>query len=243
MKFRATPLRIAVFLTIVFLPLFISCSLAYATADGAIQQEFATVDGKQFLQNLYNSVSGWGDYSCQSDLQTFKPDKVVKSRCKFFYKKLNQVRVEVVGGGYRNGTTIVKEPNGSVRAHGGLMLGGIKMNLDPDSRMLILPNGFNAIKIDFVELLADLKEKVNSGYSCLVSQAPATVTDLNEKVYLLDIYTPPKSGKELYARVFVTADERFPVRWEIYTGGQLFSSAEFKNLITNTGLGDDMFHL
>src|ERR1700736_5738145 len=75
--------------------------------------ETDTKDGSDLLQSLYNNTRKWSDYSCESALELYRPNKVTHSGCRFFYKQ-NQVRVEVMGGGFRDGSVLVKEKDGKV---------------------------------------------------------------------------------------------------------------------------------
>src|SRR6516162_7432919 len=95
-------------------------ALSYPSAAWATLQEpgnYVTKDGSEFFQKLCDAVCNWNDYSCQSELDTFKADKTVHSRCKFYYKKGHQVRIEITGSGFRSGTVIVRQTDGSITVH------------------------------------------------------------------------------------------------------------------------------
>ena len=215
---------------------------AFAASDSPDLSSLPKDDGKQFLQDLTRSISSWNDYSVRIDVQTFKGDKPVKSDCKFFYKKLDKVRIEVIGGGYRNGTVIVKQ-NGVVRSHGGMLLGGMKMDLDPDSRMLMLPNGLNCMKCDYGELLSPITSKVSQGSSCTVTTNPTHVDGVPASVQVLEVQDSPGTNGNLYARVYVLPGQMVPLRWELFNKNKLFSVADFKNPTINPGLDEHMFHI
>jgi outer membrane lipoprotein-sorting protein len=196
-------------------------------------------DGSQFLRDLYNYIATLSDYSCRIDVRTYKPQKTVDTDCKFFYKKLNQVRIEAIGGGYRNGSVVVKFQDGTVAGRGGMLLGEMKLNLDTDSRMLILPNGLNCTKCDYLELLEVVKEKLGEGYTCTLATAPGAGSTAN----ILEIDAPTASGGNPYAKITVSNIDRVPSRWELYDSGKLFSIAEFKNIKINAGLSPNLFHI
>jgi outer membrane lipoprotein-sorting protein len=212
----------------------VSIFAAYANAgEGAVN----VTDGSQFFRDLCDYIGSLSDYSCRIDVRTFKPQKTVDSDCKFFYKKLNQVRIEAIGGGYRNGSVIVKHEDGTVAGHGGLLLGEMKLQLDADSRLLILPNGLNCTKCDYLELLEMIKEKLGEGYRCTLA------TNASDGASILDISASSASGGNLYAKIIVSSIDHVPSRWELYNSGKLFSIAEFKNIKINTGLSPNLFHI
>lgn len=213
-----------------------------ANAAIAEQSTGATKDGSEFLQKLCDSACNWNDYSCQTDLETFKSDKPSHSGCRFFYKK-GRVRIEIMGSGFRSGSVVVKQKDGSVRVRSGPLLGGLAMNLDPDSRMLILPSGLNATKSDIPDLLVSLREQLSRGYTCRVTIGPVQKSDIPGMVFVLEIFEPNASSTTPYKRIFVAADNKLPVRWETYRDGRLFCSASFSNMRTNQGLQDDLFKL
>lgn len=199
-------------------------------------------EGADLVKTLEATVRKWRDYSCENELWTYKPDRMTKSGCKFFYKD-NQVRVQVVGGGFRDGTLLVKSKDGKIRVQGGIFMGFMKMNLDPDSRMLILPNGMNVIRTDLPNVFRDFTDELSHGFKCRMTTTPVLVDELSEKVYVLDEYEPDASKQMLRRRLFLEVEKKMPVRVDLYKGGKRVSSAWFKNLTPNAGLTDDLFKL
>lgn len=197
-------------------------------------------DGTELLNSLLNTVSKWNDYCCESELTMYEHEKTVESGCKMFYKS-SQLRIEVIGGGFRNGTIVVRKKDGSVRAQGGIALAHFKMNLAPDSRMLILPNGTNASKGDFPTLFTEIMEEVaHGGYKCRVSTGSINDT-VAGSVVIMDIIQPGDGAKQ--RRIFLDANHKLPVRIDLYKLGNRLSTVRFKNLQINTGLQDELFSL
>src|SRR5262249_8679473 len=149
-------------------------------------------DGSEFVNTLAAAVSKWHDYSCDTNLVNCYPSKVTRSGGKFYYKD-GQVRVEVKGGGYRDGSVVARCKDGSVFAKGGLALGFIKIKLDPDSRMLVLPDGDNVVKSALPDIMSEMKEQLAKGYTCRVSTKPAPAQGLDNPVYMVEEYEPAKS--------------------------------------------------
>lgn len=196
-------------------------------------------DGKAELLRLCNVSSTWTDYSCFTEMHNFKPDKVTISSSRFFYKKGPVVRLEVVGGGFRDGSVIVRSQDGKITARGGGLMGAIKMNLDPDSRMLILPSGVNVTRADFPELFLVWKDKIAQGCNCRLS-ASITHPEFPKKVQLMEL-TDPKNT--LLYRIYLSADEHLPLRWDSYRADGGKTQTWFKNLKLNPGLSDDLFKM
>jgi outer membrane lipoprotein-sorting protein len=116
------------------------------------------------------------------------------------------------------------------------------MNLDPDSRMLMAPNGINVMNADLESLLADATTKAKKGQAKLVDAHSFQPKDLPEKVDVVELLAPGSSN-QLLERVFVRTDNKLPAAWELYRDGKLFSRAKFSNLKTNQGLNDDLFKM
>jgi outer membrane lipoprotein-sorting protein len=199
-------------------------------------------DGAEFLSAMDRAAGQWNSYTCESHLEIFKTDKTSKSGCKVFYKD-KQMRIEVVGGGYRDGSVVVRRRDGTIRAKGGWMLGGIEMNLDPDSRMLVLQNGTNVMRTNLPDLVTEFKEMLRRGCTSRVSALPVQDQSGETKVYVLEIYEPAHSPANLTRRVFVDSNLKIPLRIDAYVNGKLASSASFKNMNRNAGLSDDLFQL
>lgn len=203
----------------------------------------ATGDGTEFWQGVYRAIKQWNDCVCDSQLETYKPQKTVISAGKIYYKKENRLRLEVKGGGYRDGSLIVRQADGKVRGQGGMLMAFVKMDLDPDSRMLKLPNGLNAARSDLPSLASELTGRLSRGYSCRVTPGPVASEGMDKRLYVLEVFSPDANGGGLSDRIYVEPAGRVPIRWDLYRGGKKFSSAYFNNVRLNSGLSDDLFVL
>ena len=198
-------------------------------------------DGTQFIHKLAEQAAGWNDYTCITEMHNFKPDKTTISSSRFYYRKGPEIRIEVMGGGFRDGSVILKKKDGSIKGRGGTWMGGIQMNLDPDSRMLILPSGINASKADFPELFVGIKEDIGRGFTCKVSPAPISEPTIPaEKVFVMEV---ADKDQQLAKRIFLGGEDKVPVRWDSYKGGKLVTQTWFKNVKINGGISDDKFQI
>jgi outer membrane lipoprotein-sorting protein len=221
--------------------LLVLCALSVdhsCNSAGLSRLAMAQPDGKQFIEGVADKVSALNDYICQTEVHSFATGKDVKSSCKFYYKNGGEVRIEVTGGGFRDGTVIVRTKNGIVRAHGGGLMGGLKMNLDPDSRMLIMANGVNVTRSGFPEVFGELRKTISSGYSATISKQQAASGD--PESYMVQILD---DKGVLVNRIFVDAQTKMPLQLECFRDGKPLTIARFTGLRTNVGLPEETFQM
>ncbi len=204
---------------------------------------YTSRDGAEFWQSLSNSIKQWKDYTCDSELESYSSKQRAHYRAKTHYKKDNQFRLEITSAGYKNGSVLVRTNSGKVRAQGGLMLAYIKMDLEPNSRMLILPNGRNAAQSDLPTLVDELAQRIARGHKCNMSATPVIEPGLDKKVIIVDILKPDASGDVLSDRIFLDPGSHIPMRWDLFDNGKKISAAWFKNVRINAGLDDELFQL
>ena len=198
-------------------------------------------DGSSFLLPICNEILGWHDYSCETELLIYHPEKTTKSGCRLFYKD-HQIRVEVIGGGYRNGSVLVRDHDGHTVVQGGPMLGHMKTTVDPDSRVLILPNGTNVTKSDLPDVMSEMKERLTHGWPCKMSDKPVIDPETGQSVYVVVLFEPGKTSIPS-REFFVDAEKKIPVRIDLYKDEKRISTARFKDMRVNVGLSDSLFHL
>ncbi len=119
--------------------------------------ERATNDGGKLTDEIYKSISDLKDYKFESVLYMCQPTLKESGAGTYFFKRPNLVRLQIKSHGLKDGTVVVRQPDGRIRVAGGPKLRFLKMNLDDDSRILQAPNGFNVIKSDFATLFAQVK--------------------------------------------------------------------------------------
>ena len=119
------------------------------------------------------------------------------------------------------------------------MLKFIKMNLEPNSRMLILPNGYNVTKTDFQSLFTNLRRRLHSGSVAKVTTESVFCYKWSDKVRIVDI----TKGNKLTDRILVSSKHTIPIEWDNYKNGKLISISLFKNFKKNVGLSDKLFKL
>ena len=195
--------------------------------------------GKNIIEQSYSRVSSLNDYVFDSELKALSKGKLSDNGGKFYYKKTNRLRIEVKSKGRNNGAVVVKKDDGTIRGAGGGILKFIKMNLEPNSRMLILPNGLNVVQSDYKSLIANLRGKLNSGHVATVTAGSVSLYNWSGPVKVVDV----KKGNILTDRIFVSAATNVPVEWNIYSNGRLVSIAYFKNFKSNIGLNDNLFNI
>lgn len=196
-------------------------------------------EGKGDLDKMYARIKALNDYIFESNLTACKNNSISRNNGRFFFKKQSRLRVEVLSGSRNKGAIVVKQENGNIRGCGGGALKFIKMNLEKDSRMLMLPNGLNVVESDFATLISHLKARVNHGASVKITSQTLTPYKWCGPVKIIEA----RQGNVLTDRILISTGMNIPVEWDIYQGGKLASIAVFKNFKPNAGLEDNLFEL
>lgn len=195
--------------------------------------------GKPYLENVYRQILKYNDYIFVSSLTAQKKGKAVKNGGKFYYKKNNLVRIEVHSKGRNNGAVVVRRKDGVIRGAGGGMLKFMKMNLQHNSRMLVLPNGYNVVDSDYKSLVNGVRTKLKRGSVAKVTAKSVPCYKWSGSVKVVDI----KKGAQLTDRILVNTSQSVPVEWNTYKNGKLSSITLFKNFKPNKGLPDKLFKM
>src|SRR5262249_5565273 len=149
------------------------------------------------------------------------------------------IRIEDTEPGMKNGSIVVKQADGKIRGQGGPKMFGLKMTINPDSRMLFTPNGFNILESDFASLYSHIKELRSSGHKVFVSSTPVN-TSTAGRAEIMEIVRPDSGVVE---RVYVNPQTKTPVEWDIFREGRLFSTLRISNFKDEVTLSDDLFQL
>lgn len=196
-------------------------------------------DGGPFLDNLYNTSNKLDTYSFHSTLQTYKDKKPKLNDGNVFFRKQHCIRIEVTEPGMKNGSIVVKQPDGIIKGQGGPKMFGFKMTINPDSRMLFTYNGFNILESDFASLYSHIKDLRSSGAKVFVSPTPVSTSCVG-RADIMEI-VKPESG--VVERVYVNPQTKIPVEWDIFREGRLFSTLRISNFKDELTLSDDLFQL
>jgi outer membrane lipoprotein-sorting protein len=212
------------------------------SADDSLAQK-VTGDGKKLVELAYKIASDLRDYKFESVLYMCKPKPHQSGAGTYFFKRPNLVKLEIKSFGIKDGTVVVRQPDGRIRVVGGPKLRFLKMNLDEDSRMLQTPNGFNVIKSDFASLLAGVNAALASGSKAKATPAPVLLDRLKQNVSIVELIKPDKGEEKLTDRIFIDPQTYTPVEWDIFRNGDRYSVTLFENFNANIGLQDDQFQL
>ncbi len=217
----------------------VQCGIADINVDSQ-----STVDGGQMVGKLLDKVQGLTDYQYDCSQVSWRTGKPKEAAAKFYFKKPGMVRIEVVSQDFRNGSIIVRQADGIIKAAGGGLLHAMQMTLDENSRMLRLPNGTSAVKSDFASLISGLQSKLANGAVCKVTKAPVSATTLHgdDSVVVIDVFEGPDKNVRT-ERLLVNPHSFIPVEWAYFNNGKILSTVAFKNLVTNKGVSDSTFKL
>ncbi len=234
---------IALFLLIVSLPL---PARAFNLPEADADEEFndkLTVDGKKFVDQVRKHLDTYNDYSVDSSVFMYKPRAQQVAGGNICFKKINLVKLTVRAKGLKDGSQVVRSADGKIKACGGPGMLFLKMNLTEDSRLLQVPNGYNAIKSDLGHLLLKLSDAVAAGNKVRVTSEPVNVPRLKQGFYVVQVFKPSAGGDEICEQIFVNQTDNLPVEWDLFKGGVRFSVAVFENFKGNIGLDDSNFQL
>lgn len=212
---------------------------ARASNDMVKGKSFA--DGLGFVESMLNVIKRNAGYVFDSRILGIKKSRLETGKATYFFKKPQKVRLEVHSHGMNNGAVVVKQSDGVIRASGGGALKFVKMTLEPDSRMLQLPNGYNVISSDLATLLAGLKRRAQNGAQVSVSNE--AVSDKGQTFKIIEVQGREDNREHKLERIFVDARTKVPVRWEVYKNGDLVSITEFDNFKPRPDLSEDLFQL
>ncbi len=196
------------------------------------------VPGQPVIERIHGQIQGFQDYVFDSALTVDLGSKIKSSLGHFFYKRNKRFRVECVSAGVNNGAIVVRSDDGIIMAEGGGMLKFMKMNLQPDSRLLILANGYNVLDSDVQSLLNILQSRM-VGCQALVTAEVIKDPKTGAPWKVVEI----RKGPVLTDRIIVNAGDFIPVEWDLYKDGSLFSIARFDKFKANIGLNDSLFSL
>lgn len=197
------------------------------------------LDGASFIERLYNNLLKLNDYQVDSNIHASDRGKMKHGGGRLYFKRNKRLRLEVSSGGLNNGAIVVRQEDGRLRACGGGALSFMKMNLDEDSRMLKLPNGYSVAKGDYASLLSIVRERVARGESSKITAKPIGKDLYPFPVAVLDI----KRDGMIVDRILINTTNEIPVEWNVFRSGKMSSITLFKNFRPNTGLKDNLFVL
>jgi len=230
---------ILVFLSV--LPSSATTPLDLSTDDGL--RDRMTSDGKKLIDQIYKALSKLKDYKFESILYMCKPVPHESGAGTYFFKSPNLVRLQIKSHGIKNGTVVVRQPDGRIRIAGGPKLRFLKMNIEEDSRMLQAPNGYNVIKSDFASLFAAVMSALGAGSKAQATTTPILLSRFKQNVTVLQLVKPDGGTEEITDRIFIDPQTNTPVEWDLFRNGSIYSITLFENFNANIGLQDDQFKL
>jgi outer membrane lipoprotein-sorting protein len=216
--------------------LIVVVSMAISTGfQAANSAEEPTKDARALFEKMQERANKLQSYRFHSVLDTFQKDKQITGEIDFYFKKDHQIRVEVKSAGLKNGSIVVEEASGRIRAQGGPKMLGMKMTVNPESRLLVAANGFNIVHSDLSSLYLHVASLLTSGHHAKVS---ATANENN--VEILEIDGPQN---EVVERLFVNRETQTPVRWDLYRNETLFSTMKITDFRVDVPISDDLFKI
>jgi len=199
--------------------------------------------GPAFVNQLKEKAAKLRDYKCYCRLYTRKGG-VWKDYggADYLYKYRGLFKATIKTKDYRNGSVVVREPNGIIRGCGGGTLSFMKITLKEDSRTLQLPTGYSLAQSDFSSLYDVLARSINSGASASMTPS-ASVKAFDGDVSIIVLRSGPAPDSPILEVLYISNDTKTPVGWHTFQNGVPHALVLFQNLETNKGLSEDLFAL
>lgn len=197
---------------------------------------------KQFIDSL-RQAAAFHDYQVLARLATKKEDSWKDfGSASISFKQKQLFRAVINSSDYRNGSVVVKEPDGTIRGRGGGTLTFVKMTLQPDSRTIKLPTGYSLVESDFLSLYDALKSNMSNGSTAYASSA-VNIGPFKDPVLVLVVNSGSGVDSPISEVVFLDPKSKLPLVWNTYKNGEPHAVVWFENLQPNKGLSDELFHL
>jgi outer membrane lipoprotein-sorting protein len=188
-------------------------------------------DGTTVIKAMQDRTKHLKAYTFDSTLSTFVNGKEIIETGKLYFKSPNLLRFEVKRAGKRSGAVVIRQADGKIRGKMGGALGGVKLTLSPDSKLLKSSNGFSVLESDLGSLLALAVEKTSSN-NCIVGKIAGIPAQLVELV--------EKDGDMIF-RIILDSSSKWPDKWSLFKDDHLFSTLKFTSIQSLPDLPDALF--
>lgn len=199
------------------------------------------VNGDSLVDTVHKTATGFDDYVFDTRLTGKLKDVLKEGGGKFYFKRHQKVRVEVTHGAVSQGSVVVKREDGVIQGRGGGLLRFMKLTLQEDSRMLVLPSGNSVVKADLTTLLTELRDRLKKGAKARVASDEVTGKLWKGPVKVIEVVEG--TFENVTDRLFLNPKTNVPVEWDVYKDGMLTSITYFDNFKGNVGLDDKLFAL
>ncbi len=219
---------------------------AKAPDNNAVDQMAKVNVGQSYLDSLRSPVLNFRDYQVYCQLFSKKSGTWKDFGGAFLYfKQRALLRAEIKSSDYRNGSVVVRQPDGRIRGKGGGGLSLVKMTIRPDSRSIRLPTGFSLAESDFVSLYDTLKNGLSKGDEMAISKAPIAMPFFKDPVTVLVIRGKPEEGsaRQIQHVLYLNPKTKLPLGWNTYKDGESNAFVFFEKMDPDKGLTDDLFKL
>jgi len=197
------------------------------------------VNGQASVETAHSTAAAFDDYVVETRLTGKLRDALKEGGGKFFYKRHSKVRVEVTRGTVNQGSVLVRREDGVIQGRGGGLLRFVKLTLQEDSRMLVLPSGNSVVKADLPTLLSELTDRLKHGAKARLGSDQVTSKLWKGPVKVVEVFDG--SSDNVSDRLFINPQTNVPVLWDVYKDGMLASITYFDNFKGNVGLDDKLF--
>lgn len=232
----------------------ISTPFALAVSETEIEAGLPDIDtirtlaknnvGQAYVSSLKAQADKLRDYRCMCRLFTRK-NNVWKDYggADYSYKFRGLFKAVIKSKDYRNGSVVVREPNGVIRGAGGGALSFMKITMKEDSRTLQLPTGYSLANSDFSSLFGILSSSIASGATLAISANTLNLKLFSEPVTMVVLKTSAAADSPISEVFFIGNETKLPIGWHTFQKGIPHAVVLFQNFEPNKGLTADSFSL
>lgn len=199
--------------------------------------------GLNYIDEL-KQAADFDDYQVGCHLLTLKEDNWKNfGGARLFYKRAARLRAVIESSDYRDGSVIVKQPDGVIRGRGGGLLKAMKMTIEPDSRTIRLPTGYSLAGSDFLSLYESVKSSLAKGQTASLTKSAVTIRQFRDPVQVLVLNTGVGPDSQVTEVVFLDPRSKLPLAWNTYKNGKPSAIVYFEGFASNKGLTDEFFKI
>lgn len=214
--------------------LFLACTLPSAAADpaGLVAPYDVTLQG---MKERFEALT---DYSCSFDSFVSDGRRSQKGTYRYFFKKPDLIRMEVVSG--ENAGVILIVRDGKVRVKPAGLLSILSLTLRPDDSRVIDIRKNRPDQSSWGYYLDQHLQ--NLDLATVLSSTRDTIDGRPVLIYEIASQDPARTQGIAREKIWVAVPDSFLLRYEMYDrDGRLVMMAHFKDILLDQSLPDSLF--
>jgi len=201
-------------------------------------------DGSNLIEKMCSAAAELNNYSADYKMLVHKGEQIITEAGTIYFRKPKLFRVEVKEGP-KTGAVAILRSDGKVYGHLGGVMKYFWSSVAPDSSFARALNGFPMAYSDFYSLADYLKNMLKQGDMSKSTVEPVQTAKIREPIYVVDIYRSKSENAVktplLLKRIYVDPKTYFPLYWDDYVDGSLWSESSWNDLRSNLPLANTLF--